>query len=75
MMHGLLFINTHFTANDPLKHNRTCTRTINICFMDPGIYTILFFHQILVNIFNITDINGIIDDREIKYVFFTGSLL
>ena len=64
-MHGLLFIDTYFIANDPLKHNRTSTRTIAICFMDPGIYTILFFHKILVNIFNITDINGIIVDREI----------
>ena len=38
-----LFMDTHFMANDPVKPNSNNTRTINICLMNPRIYTISFF--------------------------------
>ena len=43
--------------------------------MNPGIHTIVFFfHQTLMNNFNVTGINGIRVDKEIVCVSFKSSL-
>ena len=64
-MHGLLFIDTYFIANDPLKQQNQHQNNCHLFHGSRNLYNIVFFHKILVNIFNITDINGIIVDREI----------
>ena len=61
-------------AYDLQKSSNTSTRTINFCLMNPGIHQ-FSFHQMFLNIFNMTDINGIIADREIVYHFIQSSFL
>ena len=39
-MHSWLFMGIHFAVNDPPEPNSTSTRTINVCLMNPDIYTI-----------------------------------
>ena len=38
-----LFMDTHFMANYSVKPSNNNTRTINVCLIYPGIYTISFF--------------------------------
>ena len=62
-------MDTHFIDIDTSKHNTTNSKAINIGLVNLDIYTILiFFHQVLVNIFNIADINSIIVDRKTVYL-------
>ena len=63
-----LFMNTHFVTNYQPKTNCTNTSTRSVCLVNPNICAILLFHQIFVNIFNITGINDIIADRKIVHV-------
>ena len=44
-MHSWLSMDIYFVANDPSRPKSTSTRTINICLMNPGIYTIDFFPE------------------------------
>lgn len=60
---------TRFIGIDTSKHNTTNSKAINIGLVNLDIYTILiFFHQVLVNIFNIADITSIIVDRKTVYL-------
>ena len=62
-------MDTHFIDIDTSKHNTTNSKAINIGLVNLDIYTILiFFHQVLVNIFNIADITSIIVDRKTVYL-------
>ena len=67
-MHCWLFINIQFVTNYQPKTNCTNTSTRSVCLVNPNICAILLFHQIFVNIFNITGINDIIADRKIVHV-------
>ena len=63
-MHDSLFNDVHFVANDPLKLNKVITT----CLIYLNIY-IMFFRLILLNDQDVININSIVINRKIIYVY------
>ena len=71
--HPWLIIHGYTIVANEASKRKLNINTINSCLINPDSYKILFFHQILVNIFNITDINSLITNRKILDLFIHSS--